>query len=56
VITDHNGRLPATYVKIFEAAGNLPSEIVMSAEDTVAAALVGLDQGELVTSQPNDQG
>ncbi len=28
---------------------NLPPEIVMSSEDMVDAALVGLDQGELVT-------
>jgi uncharacterized protein len=28
---------------------NLPTEIVMSAEDTVDAALAGLDQGEIVT-------
>jgi short-subunit dehydrogenase len=29
--------------------GNLPAEIVMSAEDMVDAALAGLDQGEVVT-------
>jgi short-subunit dehydrogenase len=28
---------------------NLPQEIVMSAEDMVDAALVGLEQGEVVT-------
>jgi short-subunit dehydrogenase len=34
---------------------NLPTEIVMSAEDTGDAALAGLDQGEIVTipSLPN---
>jgi short-subunit dehydrogenase len=43
----------ATATEIWEIAGlpwqNLPSEIVMSPEDMVDAALVGLDQGELVT-------
>ena len=43
----------ATATELWETAGfplqNLPTEIVMSAEDMVDAALVGLDQGELVT-------
>jgi short-subunit dehydrogenase len=43
----------ATATDLWEIAGlpwqNLPSEIVMSAEDMVDAALAGLDQGELVT-------
>ena len=43
----------ATATELWETAGlpyqNLPAEIVMSAEDMVDAALVGLDQGELVT-------
>ena len=43
----------ATATEIWEIAGlpwqNLPREIVMSPEDMVDAALVGLDQGELVT-------
>ena len=43
----------ATATEIWEKAGlpyqNLPASIVMSAEDMVDAALVGLDQGEVVT-------
>jgi short-subunit dehydrogenase len=43
----------ATATEIWALAGlpyqNLPAEIVMSPEDMVDAALVGLDQGELVT-------
>src|SRR5216684_2307674 len=43
----------ATATEIWESAGlpwqNLPREIVMSPEEMVDAALVGLDQGELVT-------
>jgi uncharacterized protein len=43
----------ATATEFWAIAGhpvsNLPAEIVMSAEDMVDAALVGLDQGELVT-------
>jgi uncharacterized protein len=43
----------ATATDLWEIAGlpwqKLPSSIVMSAEDMVDAALVGLDQGELVT-------
>jgi hypothetical protein len=43
----------ATATEIWEKAGvpyqNLPASIVMSPEDMVDAALVGLDQGELVT-------
>jgi uncharacterized protein len=43
----------ATATDLWENAGlpyqNLPAEIVMSPEDMVDAALVGLDQGELVT-------
>jgi len=43
----------ATATDIWEKAGipyqNLPASIVMSTEDMVDAALVGLDQGELVT-------
>jgi len=43
----------ATATDIWEKAGlphqNLPASIVMSPEDMVDAALVGLDQGELVT-------
>jgi uncharacterized protein len=40
-------------VQFWDIAGlpvhNLPTEIVMSAEDTVDAGLAGLDQGEVVT-------
>ncbi len=43
----------ATATDLWEIAGlpyqNLPTEIVMPAEDMVDAALAGLDQGELVT-------
>src|SRR6059036_3245482 len=43
----------ATATDIWEKAGlphqNLPASIVMSPEDMVDAALVGLDEGELVT-------
>jgi short-subunit dehydrogenase len=43
----------ATATDIWDLAGlpyqNLPASIVMSPEDMVDAALVGLDQGELVT-------
>jgi len=43
----------ATATEIWEKAGlpyqNLPASIVMSPEDMVDAALVGLDQGEIVT-------
>jgi len=43
----------ATATELWDKAGlpvgNLPAEIVMSAEDMVDAALAGLDQGELVT-------
>jgi uncharacterized protein len=50
----------ATATDIWELAGrpyqDLPAEIVMSAEDMVDAALVGLDQGELVTIPPLHDG
>jgi len=50
----------ATATELWETAGlpyqNLPAEIVMSAEDMVDAALVGLDQGELVTIPPLQDG
>ena len=43
----------ATATEFWDIAGlpvrNLPTGIVMSAEDTVDAALAGLDQGEMVT-------
>jgi uncharacterized protein len=43
----------ATATEFWDTAGlpvhNLPSEIVMTAEDMVDAALAGLDQGEIVT-------
>jgi uncharacterized protein len=43
----------ATDTNFWNTAGNpvenLPQEIVMSAEDTVDAALAGFDQGEYVT-------
>ena len=43
----------ATATEIWDKAGlplkDLPASIVMSPEDMVDAALVGLDQGELVT-------
>jgi short-subunit dehydrogenase len=42
----------ATATEFWDIAGlpvrNLPSEIVMSAEDLVDAALAGLDQGEIL--------
>jgi len=50
----------ATATEIWEIAGlpyqKLPAEIVMSPEDVVDAALVGLDQGELVTIPPLHDG
>ena len=50
----------ATATDLWEIAGlpyqKLPSEIVMSPEDMVDAALVGLDQGELVTIPPLQDG
>jgi uncharacterized protein len=50
----------ATATDIWEGAGlpwqNLPASIVMSTEDMVDAALVGLDQGELVTIPPLHDG
>ena len=50
----------ATATDIWELAGrpyqDLPAGIVMSAEDMVDAALVGLDQGELVTIPPLHDG
>jgi uncharacterized protein len=50
----------ATATDAWEIAGlhydNLPKEIVMSVEDLVDAALVGLDQGELVTIPPLHDG
>jgi len=50
----------ATATEAWELAGmpyqNLPAEIVMSPEDVVDAALVGLDQGELVTIPPLHDG
>ena len=46
----------ATATEFWDVAGlpvsNLPAEIVMSAQDLVDAALVGLDQGETVTIPP----
>jgi short-subunit dehydrogenase len=46
----------ATATEFWAVAGrpveNLPSEIVMSSEDLVDAALVGLDRGEFVTVPP----
>jgi len=49
-----------TATELWDIAGlpyqNLPAEIVMSAEDMVDAALVGLDQGELVTIPPLHDG
>jgi short-subunit dehydrogenase len=46
----------ATATDFWDAAGrpvhHLPKEIVMTAEDMVDAALVGLDQGEIVTIPP----
>jgi uncharacterized protein len=50
----------ATATELWEIAGlpyqNLPAEIVMSTEDMVDAALVGLDKGELVTIPPLQDG
>src|SRR5262245_51003099 len=50
----------ATATELWETAGlplqNLPAEIVMSAEDMVDAALIGLDQGELITIPPLHDG
>src|SRR5215813_14742500 len=50
----------ATATELWETAGrpyqDLPAEIVMSAEAMVDAALVGLDQGELVTIPPLQDG
>jgi len=50
----------ATATDFWEVAGhpyqNLPPSIVMSSEDMVDAALVGLDQGELVTIPPLQDG
>ena len=50
----------ATATEIWELAGlphqNLPASIVMSPEDMVDAALVGLDQGELITIPPLHDG
>jgi short-subunit dehydrogenase len=50
----------ATATEFWDVAGyahsNLPKEIVMSAEDLVDAALVGLDQGEVITIPPLQDG
>ena len=50
----------ATATDLWELAGlhysKLPSEIVMSTEDMVDAALAGLDRGELVTIPPLQDG
>jgi len=50
----------ATATDLWEIAGlhysKLPAEIVMSTEDMVDAALVGLDRGELVTIPPLQDG
>ena len=50
----------ATATDLWEAAGlhykNLPAAIVMSAEEMVDAALIGLDQGERVTIPPLHDG
>jgi short-subunit dehydrogenase len=50
----------ATATDLWEIAGlhhrNLPAAIVMSAEDMVDAALIGLDQGERVTIPPLHDG
>src|SRR5215813_10347071 len=50
----------ATATDLWETAGrpyqDLPAEIVMSAEDMVDAALIGLDRGELVTIPPLHDG
>jgi short-subunit dehydrogenase len=50
----------ATATELWDNAGtsvkNLPAEIVMTTEDMVDASLVGLDQGELVTIPPLQDG
>jgi short-subunit dehydrogenase len=50
----------ATATEFWDVAGyahsNLPKEIVMSAEDLVDAALAGLDQGEVITIPPLQDG
>ena len=50
----------ATATEFWDVAGyshqNLPKEMVMSAEDLVDAALIGLDQGEVVTIPPLQDG
>lgn len=50
----------ATATEFWDVAGyshhNLPKETVMSAEDLVDAALIGLDQGEVVTIPPLQDG
>ena len=50
----------ATATDLWENAGlhynNLPPEVVMSTDDMVDAALAGLDQGELVTIPPLQDG
>jgi short-subunit dehydrogenase len=50
----------ATATEFWDVAGyahsNLPKEIVMSADDLVDAALVGFDQGEVVTIPPLQDG
>jgi short-subunit dehydrogenase len=50
----------ATATDLWETAGlhyrNLPGSIVVSAEDMVDAALIGLDQGERVTIPPRHDG
>ncbi len=50
----------ATATEFWDVAGyahsNLPKEIVMSAQDLVDAALVGLDQGEVITIPPLQDG
>jgi len=50
----------ATATDLWETAGlhykNLPAAIVMSAEDMVDAALIGLDQGERITIPPLHDG
>jgi short-subunit dehydrogenase len=39
----------ATATNFFDAAGQVPGEMMMPVDDLVDAALGGLDQGELVT-------
>ena len=50
----------ATATEFWDLAGyshqNFPKETVMSAEDLVDAALIGLDQGEVVTIPPLQDG